>query len=119
MIRGHLNLHPNSTTLTDVTRTTLRTSSPNATFWRTLKCGNSAWLWNTKPTPRRCGGTCWIGLPSSTISPRKCSPVTGPQHRRTIIFDQDKFSLEQEHGHRQLETWPVCDGHADRGSRVG
>ena len=38
---------------------------PNSTLPSAVRCGNSAWSWNTSPMPRSCGGTCTPGALSA------------------------------------------------------
>ena len=58
---------------------------PKATLPATSRCGNSAWSWNIRPTPRRCGGTARWSTPSSSTAPPSsgCRPATT---RRSVDF---------------------------------
>src|SRR5580692_12141825 len=60
-----------------------RCRSPKATLSYTDRNGNSAWLWNTVLTLRRCGGTSDTSTPSSRILPDVgCSK---PAIRRKVV----------------------------------
>ena len=50
-------------------RGTLFMRRPNSMFCATVLCGNSAWVWNTMPSPRSRGSRSLTTRPSMRISP--------------------------------------------------
>ena len=67
-----------------------RTRPPNATFWRTLRCGKRAYSWNTRPTRRSSGGRETPAAASNhTSSPSAIRPSAGadsPAIARRIVL---------------------------------
>ena len=55
--------------------------SPNATLPPTSRCGNSAWSWNMRPTPRRCGGDSGQVPPVDADRPPRRAVEPGDQRR--------------------------------------
>ena len=61
--------------------------SPNAIFSYTLRCGNSAYFWNTVFTSRLCGGRSFMRFPSSSTSP-EVGVRKPPIMRSVVVFPQ-------------------------------
>ena len=62
---------------------TFRISRPNATFWRTVMCGNSEYCWNTFPMSRLFTGVCATSTPSMRIAP--ASIASSPARARSAV----------------------------------
>ncbi len=106
---------------------------PNSMFCATVLCGNSAWVWNTMPSPRSRGSRSLTARPSMRISPadrileagdhaqrRGLAAARGTdQHDELAVLDCQVESFDGDHGpvglaqpleldprHRYLRTMP-------------
>src|SRR5205085_11519460 len=65
-------------------------SDAYATFRQALRWGKSAWSWNTRPQPRRSGGTSTPRAVSSHTSLHSTRPARGRESpamtRRTVVL---------------------------------